>query len=76
MVLYHNMLRWWLNEHEKFLITSYAFSYFALEGLDMKNAIKKAVKVIRPDRVRKDGSLKISRSTYRELNLRVKGFYK
>ncbi|MBP8625337.1 MAG: hypothetical protein KBE27_06720 [Syntrophorhabdaceae bacterium] len=70
------MLRWWLNEHEKSLITSYAFSYFALEGLDMKSAIKKAVKVIRPDRVRENGSLKISRSTYREINLRVKGFYK
>lgn len=70
------MLRWWLTKHEKFLITSYAFSYFALEGLDLKNAIKKAVKAVRPDKVRKDGSLKISKKTYRELSLRVKGFYK
>ncbi|HOV90523.1 MAG TPA: hypothetical protein PKW07_07395 [Syntrophorhabdaceae bacterium] len=70
------MLRWWLNEHEKYLITSYSFSYFALEGLDMKSAIKKAFKVIRPDKVRKDGTLKISKSTYREISLRVKGFYK
>lgn len=70
------MLRWWLTKHEKFLITSYAFSYFALEGLDLKSAIKKAVKVVRPNKVRKDGSLKISKKTYRELSLRVKGFYK
>lgn len=70
------MLRWWLTKHEKFLITSHAFSYFALEGLDMKSAIKKAILVVRPDKVKKDGTLKISKKTYRELSLRVKGFYK
>ncbi|HPU29433.1 MAG TPA: hypothetical protein PLM71_03815 [Syntrophorhabdaceae bacterium] len=70
------MFKWWLTKHEKFLITSYAFRYFALEGLEIKSAIKKAVKEVRPDKVRKDGTLKLSKKTYRELSLRVKGFYK
>jgi len=70
------MIKWWLTEQDKYEITSYAFSYFMLDGMEIEDAIIRAVKVIRPDRIKQNGELRLSKSTLKELELRVKGLYK
>jgi len=62
----------WLSENDKYDITSYAFRYFMFSSLGIKASVVRAVKKVRPDRLRKDGSLKLSRSTLIELEMRVK----
>ncbi len=61
-----------LSERDKYEITGWAFSYFMTSNLTVADCVTKAVKHIKPDRVREDGSLKISRSVFIELQLRVK----
>jgi hypothetical protein len=62
----------WLSEKEKYNITSYAFSYFMTSDLGVYDSVVKAIKMVKPKKVRKDGSLKISKFTLLELQLRVK----
>jgi hypothetical protein len=62
----------WLSEKDKYEITGHAFSYFMTSNLGINAAVAKAVRKVRPDKVGKDGSLKISRSTLIELQLRVR----
>jgi hypothetical protein len=61
-----------LAEKEKYEITSWAFSYFMTNNLTVSEAVIKAVKKVKPNMARADGSLKVSRSTLIELQLRVK----
>ena len=61
-----------LTEKEKYEITSWAFSYFMAKNLTVPDAVIDAIKKVKPDRVRQDGTLKLSKSTLRELELRVK----
>lgn len=61
-----------LSEKDKYQITSWAFSYFMTEQITISEAVVKAVKKVKPRKVRHDDSLKLSRSTRIELELRVK----
>jgi hypothetical protein len=61
-----------LSEKDKYEITSWAFSYFMTSNLTVSDCVIQAIKQIKPGKVREDGSLKISRSTFIELQLRVK----
>ena len=61
-----------LSEKEKYEITSWAFSYFMTTNLTVADCVTQAVKHITPNRVKEDGTLKISRSVFIELQLRVK----
>ncbi|HEY3276351.1 MAG TPA: hypothetical protein VGJ94_07000 [Syntrophorhabdaceae bacterium] len=61
-----------LSEHDKYEITGWAFSYLMTTNLTVADCVVKAVKHCKPKKVREDGSLKISRSTFIELQLRVK----
>jgi hypothetical protein len=61
-----------LSERDKYEITSWAFSYFMTSNLTVADCVAKAVKHIKPNKAREDGSLKISRSTFLELQRRVK----
>ena len=62
----------WLSERDKYDITSYAFRYFMFSNLGIKASVVKAVKKVRPDKARKDGSLKLSRAALIELEMRIK----
>ncbi|HME44016.1 MAG TPA: hypothetical protein VKF36_13075 [Syntrophorhabdales bacterium] len=61
-----------LTEKEKYEITSWAFSYFMTRNLTVSDAVIEAMKKVKPDKVRRNGSLKLSKSALRELELRVK----
>jgi hypothetical protein len=61
-----------LSENERYEITSWAFSYFMTRNLTISEAVVEAVRKVRPRKVRDDGSVKLSRSTLIELELRVK----
>ncbi len=61
-----------LSEKEKYEVTSWAFSYFMTNNLTVSEAVTKAVKKVKPNMVRADGSLKIPRPILIELQLRVK----
>jgi hypothetical protein len=61
-----------LTEKEKYEITSWAFSYFMTRSLTVSDAVIEAVKKIKPDKVKVNGSLKLSKSAVSELELRVK----
>jgi hypothetical protein len=61
-----------LTEHDKYEITSWAFSYFMTSNLTVSDCVVEAVKHCKPGKVKEDGTLKISRSTFIELQLRVK----
>jgi hypothetical protein len=61
-----------LAEKEKYEITSWAFSYFMTRNLTVSDAVTEAIKQVRPDKVRENGSLKLSKSALSELELRVK----
>ena len=61
-----------LSEKEKYEITSWAFSYFMKSNLTISDAVIEAVRKVKPGKVNKDGSPKLSRSDFLELQLRVK----
>jgi hypothetical protein len=61
-----------LAEKEKYEITSWDFSYFMTRNLTVSDAVTEAIKQVRPDKVRENGSLKLSKSALSELELRVK----
>ena len=61
-----------LSDKDKYAITSWAFSFFMQSNLSIADAVVKAIKKIKPNQVRKDGTLKVSQSTLIELQLRVK----
>ena len=61
-----------LTEWDKYDITSWAFSYFMRSNLTVSDAVAEAVRKTKPERVEKDGSLKLSPSELLDLELRVK----
>jgi len=61
-----------LSEKDKYDITGWAFSYFMRSNLTIADAVIEAVRKTKPDKVNKDGALKLSRSDFLELQLRVK----
>ncbi len=61
-----------LTEKEKYEITSWAFSYFMTRNLTVSEAVVEATRKVKPNRVKENGSPRLSRSTLRELELRVK----
>lgn len=61
-----------LSDKDKFEITSWAFSYFMKSNLTVSDAVTQAVRTVKPDKANKDGSLKISKGDFLELQLRVK----
>jgi len=67
-----DILLFWLSERDKYEITSWAFSYFMTSNLSVEVSVIEAVKKIRPDRIRKDGSTKLSNASVIELQMRVK----
>ncbi len=61
-----------LSEKDKYEITSWAFSYFMTNNLTISDAVILAVKKVKPKKVAKDGSLKLSESVLLELQFRIK----
>ena len=61
-----------LTEKEKYEITSWAFSYYMTRNLTVLDAVIDAIKKVKPNKLRKDGSLRLSKSALIELELRVK----
>jgi hypothetical protein len=61
-----------LSDKDKYEITSWAFSYFMKSNLTVSDAVTEAVRKVKPGKVNKDGSPKLSRSDFLELQLRVK----
>ncbi len=61
-----------LSEKDKYEITSWAFSYFMKSNLTVSDAVIEAVRKVKPEKIDKDGSPKLSRSDFLELQLRVK----
>ena len=61
-----------LSDKDKYAITSWAFSYFMKSNLTVSDAVIEAVRKVKPGKVNKDGSPKLSRSDFLELQLRVK----
>ena len=61
-----------LSEKEKYEITSWAFSYFMTSSFTVSDAVTEAVKKVKPDRLNKDGTIKLTKTDLMELQLRVK----
>lgn len=61
-----------LTERDKYDITSWAFSYFMRSNLTVSDAVIEAVRKTKPEKVGKDGSLKLSLNELLDLELRVK----
>jgi hypothetical protein len=61
-----------LSDKDKYAITSWAFSYFMKSNLTVSEAVIEAVRKVKPGKIDKDGSPKLSRSDFLELQLRVK----
>lgn len=61
-----------LSEKDKYQITSWAFSYFMTHNLTISEAVILAVKKVKPNKVSRDGSLKLSEDTLLELQSRIK----
>jgi hypothetical protein len=61
-----------LSDKDKYEITSWAFSYFMKSNLTVSDAVIEAVRKVKPGKINKDGSPKLSRSDFLELQLRVK----
>ncbi len=61
-----------ISEKDKYEITSWAFSFFMQSNLSISEAVVKAVKKVKPGKVRSDGTLKIPQATLIDLQLRVK----
>ena len=62
----------WLSGRDKYEITSWAFSYFMTSSLSVEYSVLKAIKKVRPDKIKHDGLTKLSSSTIIELQMRVK----
>jgi len=61
-----------LSDKERYAITTWAFSYFMKSSLTVSDAVMEAVRKVTPERINKDGSLRISKHDLMELQLRVK----
>jgi len=61
-----------LSDKDKYAITSWAFSYFMKSNLTVSDAVIEAVRKVKPGKIDKNGSPKLSRSDFLELQLRVK----
>ena len=61
-----------LSDRDKYAITTWAFSYFMKSSLTVSDAVTEAVRMVTPERINNDGSLKISRDDLLGLQLRVK----
>jgi hypothetical protein len=61
-----------LSDKDKYEITSWAFSYFMKSNLTVSEAVIEAVRKVKPGKINKDGTPKLSRSDFLELQLRVK----
>jgi hypothetical protein len=61
-----------LSEREKYEITSWAFSYFMKSNLTVSDAVDKAVRKVKPEKVDRSGHLKLSEADIVEIQLRVK----
>lgn len=61
-----------LSEKDKYQITSWAFSYFMTNNLTIGEAVVMAIKKVKPNKVGKDGTIKLSESTLRDLQMRIK----
>ena len=61
-----------MSEKEKYATTTWAFSYFMKSSLTVSDAVVEAVRKVTPERINKDGSLRISKHDLMELQLRVK----
>ena len=61
-----------LSDKDKYEITSWAFSYFMKSNLTISDAVEEAVRKARPEKVNKDGTLKVTKADFLELQLRVK----
>jgi len=61
-----------LSDKEKYAVTTWAFSYFMKSSLTVSDAVTEAVRKVTPERINKDGSLRISKHDLLELQLRVK----
>jgi hypothetical protein len=61
-----------LSDKDKYAITSWAFSYFMKSNLTVSEAVIEAVRKVKPGKIDKNGSPKLSRSDFLELQLRVK----
>jgi hypothetical protein len=61
-----------LSDKDKYAITSWAFSYFMKSNLTVSDAVIEGVRKVKPGKINKDGSPKLSRSDFLELQLRVK----
>jgi hypothetical protein len=68
--LYQLLFR--LSEKDKYEITGWAFAYFMKSSVTVPDAVLEAVKKIRPWKINKDGSLKVSKKDLSELHRRVK----
>jgi hypothetical protein len=61
-----------LSDKDKYQITSWAFSYFMTHNLTINEAVVMAVKKVKPNKVSKDGSIKLSEGILLELQVRIK----
>lgn len=61
-----------LSEKDKYEITGWAFSYFMTRNLTSERAVVEAVKKVRPDLMKEDGSVNLGRSALLDLQLRMK----
>ena len=61
-----------LSDKDRYEITGWAFSYFMKSNLTIADAVAEAVRKRKPDKVNRDGSLKLSQSDFLDLQLRVK----
>jgi hypothetical protein len=61
-----------LSEKDKYQVTSWAFSFFMKSNLTVSEAVTEAVKTVKPSRLKKDGTLNLSKADLLELQLRVK----
>ncbi len=61
-----------LSDKDKYEITSWAFSYFMKSNYTVSDAVVEAIRKVKPDKVNKNDSMKLSRTQILELQLRVK----
>jgi len=61
-----------LSEKDKYQITSWAFSYFMTQHVTISEAVVMAIKKVKPNKVAKDGTIKLSESQLLELQMRIK----
>jgi hypothetical protein len=61
-----------LSEKEKYEITSWAFSYFMKSNLTISDAVIEGVKRVKPQKLNKDGTPRLAKADFLELQLRIK----